>query len=47
MKKKYKITYYIDGVQHTKIIEAVNRDEAMKIAWSIIDADDLCVSEVK
>lgn len=45
--KKYRISYYSDGVKHSRIIEAKNRDEALKKAWSLVDADDLYVSEVE
>ena len=44
--KKYKITYYADGVQHSRTIEAENKEEALGKAWSLIDADDVHVSEV-
>lgn len=45
--KKYKITYYSGGVQHHKIIEARNKREALQKAWSLVDADDVYVSEIK
>ena len=44
--KKYKITYYADGVQHSRIIEARNKDEALEKAWSLVDAESIYVSEV-
>jgi hypothetical protein len=44
--KKYKITYYADGVKHSQIIEARNKDDALKIAWSLVDADSVYISEV-
>ena len=44
--KKYRISYYSDGVKHSRIIEAENKDEALSKAWSLIDADDVYVSEV-
>lgn len=44
--KKYKITYYKDGVKHSVIIEASHKGEALRKAWSLVDADDIYVSEV-
>lgn len=44
--KKYKITYYRDGIQHTAIVEARSRREALQKAWSMVDTDDVYVSEV-
>ena len=43
--KKYQISYHIDNVKHIKIIEAKSRREALQIAWSLTDADDVYVSE--
>lgn len=43
---KYKISYYADGVKHSRIIEADNEAEALNKAWSLIDADDIYVCEV-
>lgn len=45
--KKYNITYYKDGVQHTVTITARNRREALQKAWSMFDTDDLYISEVE
>lgn len=45
--KKYRITYYSDGVKYSKTIEAKNKDDALRKAWSLIDADDVYVSEVE
>lgn len=45
--KKYNITFYKDGVQHTEIITARNRREALQKAWSMFDTDDLYISEVE
>lgn len=45
--KKYNITYYKDGVQHTVTITARNRREALQKAWSMFNADDLYISEVE
>lgn len=44
--KKYKISYYSNGVNHTRIIEAKSKDDALNKAWGLIDADDIYVSEV-
>lgn len=46
--KKYNITYYKDGVQHSTTITARNRREALQKAWSMFNADDLyIISEVE
>lgn len=44
--KKYRISYYVDGIKHSRIIEAKSKDDALNEAWSLIDADDVYVSEV-
>ena len=44
--KKYRISYYSDGVKHSRIIEAKNKEDALDKAWSLVDADDVYVSEV-
>lgn len=44
--KSYRITYYEEGVQHSQIIQASTKEEALSKAWSLVDADDLYVSEV-
>lgn len=44
--RKYRVVYYTDGVRKSMIITANNKDEALQKAWSLVDADDLCVSEV-
>lgn len=45
--KKYKITYYAEGVKRCKTIEAPNRDAALNIAWAVVASDDLYISEVE
>lgn len=45
--KKYKITYYTDGVKKTLIVEAKDKDDALQKAWSLVDADSVYVSEVQ
>lgn len=42
--KKYRISYYINGVKHEHIVEAPNRAEAEEIGWSF--HDDIWVEEV-
>lgn len=42
--KKYEITWYENGIKHSRIIEARNRGVALEIAWSF--AEDVYVSEV-
>lgn len=44
--RKYKISYYIYGVKHCRFIEATNEKEALNKAWSLIDAEDIYISEV-
>ena len=44
---RYRITYYKDGVQHTAVVAAKNRREALQKAWSLFDTDDLYISEVE
>lgn len=44
--KKYKITYYADGVKKSLTVTAKSKDEALQKAWSLTDADDVYVSEV-
>lgn len=44
--RKYRVSWYEDGIQHSKIIEAKSRREALQIAWSLCDSDDIYVSEV-
>ena len=44
--KEYKITWYQNGVQHSRIVSATSKSEAKRIGWQICDADDLYVSEV-
>lgn len=45
--KRFRIIAYIDGVCHTKVVKANNKDEALNVAWSLFDADSVWVSEVK
>lgn len=42
--KKYRISYYINGVKHEYIIKARNYDEAKEIGWEY--NDDIYVEEV-
>ena len=44
---QFSVTYYEGGVRKSRIIEAKSRDEALRKAWSLIDADDVYVSEVR
>jgi hypothetical protein len=44
--KTYEISWYEDGVKHHRIVKANSKDEALKIGWSLVDADSLYVSEV-
>lgn len=44
--KKYNITFYEDGRQKNLTVEARTREEALKKAWSLTDAEDVYVSEV-
>ena len=44
--KQFRVSYYEDGVKHSFIINARNRDEALQIAWSRVDADSVYVSEI-
>lgn len=44
---QFSVTFYEDGVRTSRIIEAKSRDEALRIAWSLIDADDVYVNEVR
>ena len=44
--KKYRISYHENGVQKSHTIYAKDRDDALKKAWSMVDADDVYVSEV-
>ena len=46
MLRIYEITYYVDGVKHSIIIDARNKDEALEKAWSLVDADSVYVNEV-
>lgn len=43
---RYEITWYENGTKHSRIITARNRREALQIAWSLVDTDDVYVSEV-
>ena len=45
--KKYKISWYEGGVKHSRIITATSRREALQIAWSLVDVDDIYVEEIK
>lgn len=45
--KKYKVTYYDDGVQKSFEISATNKLDAERIAWSKVEADSLYVTEMK
>lgn len=45
--KQYKVSYYEDGVKHSFIISATNKYDALTKAWSMVDVDDVSVSEVK
>ena len=45
--KKYLITYYALGVQHSLRLTAKNYDDALSKAWAMVDADDLYVSEIE
>lgn len=45
--KRYEISFYEGGVKHSRIVTARSRDEALKIAWSLTDAESVNVEEVK
>lgn len=45
--KKYEITWYYDGVKHSRIIMATSRREALQKAWCLVDVDDIYVEEIK
>ena len=44
--KKYRLTFYEDGVQKTQIVTANSSDEALRKGWCMFDADDMYVSEI-
>ena len=44
--KKYEITAYIDGVKHSRIVEAESSEEAKRIGWEMFEADSIYVEEV-
>ena len=42
--KKYRISFYLNGIKHEHIVWAPNRSEALKLGWEF--ADDVWVEEV-
>ena len=44
--KQFRVSYYEDDVQRSFIVYARDRDEALQIAWSRVDADSVYVSEI-
>ena len=42
----YRVTVYTDDTNKTIIITAHSREDAMQTAWSMFDADEICVEEV-
>lgn len=44
--KKYEITAYIDGVKHSRIVEAESSEEAKRLGWEMFDTDSIYVEEV-
>lgn len=45
--KKYKISAYINGIKHEKIVMARSKEDATDIGWSLFCVDSVYVSEVK
>ena len=45
--RKYRITWYENGVKRTKIVEARNRREAFQLAYELTDSEDIFITEVK
>ena len=45
--KEYRITWYKDDTQYSRIVSAASKSEAKRIGWQICDADDIYVSEVE
>ena len=45
--KRYRITYYEDGVKKSFIVVADSAYEAEQIGWSKVEADSLYVTEIE
>jgi hypothetical protein len=45
--KKYKVTYYDDGVKKSFEVSAASTSDAEQIAWSKVSADSLYVTEIE
>lgn len=47
MLKEYQAVIYEDDIKSTHTIWANSKEDALRIAWELYDADDIYVVEVK
>jgi hypothetical protein len=45
--KQYEAVIYVNDIKMVQTIEAETRADAQRIAWEMVDADDIFVAEVE